>query len=119
MTRMLSLALVAAVCTASLPAAAQTYPDRPPRIIVPFPPGGGTDILARLVGRRLTETLGQPVVVENRPGAGGTVGADEVAKAPPNGYTLLMVSASYAVNPGLYKLPFDPLSDLVPVSLVA
>jgi tripartite-type tricarboxylate transporter receptor subunit TctC len=119
LTKILFLALAAAACTLSLPASAQTYPDRPLRIIVPFPPGGGTDILARLVARRLTEALGQAVVVENRPGAGGTVGADAAAKSPPNGYTLLMVSASYAVNPSLYKLTFDPLADLVPVSLVA
>jgi tripartite-type tricarboxylate transporter receptor subunit TctC len=110
---------LALLCAASLPVAAQTYPDRPVRIIVPFPPGGGTDIIARLVARRLTDAFGQSVVVENRPGAGGTVGADAAAKAPPNGYTLLVVSASYAVNPSLYKMPFDPLADLVPVSLIA
>jgi tripartite-type tricarboxylate transporter receptor subunit TctC len=115
LTKILCLALAAVACTAS----AQTYPDRPVRIIVPFPPGGGTDIIARLVARRLTDALGQSVVVENRPGAGGTVGADAAAKAPPNGYTLLVVSASYAVNPSLYKMPFDPLADLVPVSLIA
>jgi tripartite-type tricarboxylate transporter receptor subunit TctC len=119
LTRILLLALVAAACTLSLPASAQTYPDRPLRIIVPFPPGGGTDILARLIARRLTEALGQPVVIENRPGAGGALGADAAAKAPPNGYTLLMVSASYAVAPSLYRLSFDPLTDLVPVSLLA
>jgi tripartite-type tricarboxylate transporter receptor subunit TctC len=110
---------LALLCAASLPVAAQTYPDRPVRIIVPFPPGGGTDIIARLVARRLTDAFGQSVVVENRPGAGGTVGADAAAKSPPNGYTLLVVSASYAVNPSLYKMPFDPLADLVPVSLIA
>jgi tripartite-type tricarboxylate transporter receptor subunit TctC len=110
---------LALLCAASLPVAAQTYPDRPVRIIVPFPPGGGTDIIARLVARRLTDAFGQSVVVENRPGAGGTVGADAAAKSPPNGYTLLVVSASYAVNPSLYKMPFDSLADLVPVSLIA
>jgi tripartite-type tricarboxylate transporter receptor subunit TctC len=98
---------------------AQAYPDRPIRLIVPFPPGGATDIIARLIGRKLTEAWGQPVVVENRPGAGGNVGADAAAKSPANGYTLLMVSASYAVNPSLYRLSFDPLADLIPVSLVA
>ncbi|HWI39304.1 MAG TPA: tripartite tricarboxylate transporter substrate binding protein [Burkholderiales bacterium] len=98
---------------------AQTWPDKPVRLIVPFPPGGGTDILARLLGQKLGEAWGQPIVVENKAGAGGTLGADAAAKSPPDGYTILMVSASYSVNPSLYRLPFDPLKDLVPVSLVA
>ena len=102
-----------------LPGMAQPWPDRPIRLIVPFPPGGGTDILARVVGQKLSETLGQIVAVENRGGAGGTLGADAAAKSAPSGYTFLMVSASYAVGPSLYKLPFDPLQDLIPVSLVA
>jgi tripartite-type tricarboxylate transporter receptor subunit TctC len=86
---------------------------------VPFAPGGGTDIIARLLAQKLTENLGQSFVVENRAGAGGTVGAEAVARSPANGYTLLVVSASYSVNPSLYKLTYDPLSDLVPVSLMA
>ena len=102
-----------------LPGMAQPWPDRPIRLIVPFPPGGGTDILARFIGQKLAETLGQIVAVENRGGAGGTLGADAAAKSAPSGYTFLMVSASYAVGPSLYKLPFDPLQDLIPVSLVA
>ena len=102
-----------------LPGMAQPWPDRPIRLIVPFPPGGGTDILARVIGQKLAETLGQIVAVENRGGAGGTLGADAAAKSAPSGYTFLMVSASYAVGPSLYKLPFDPLQDLIPVSLVA
>ena len=118
-SKTLFLALAAALCALALPARAQTFPDKPVRLIVPFPPGGGTDILARLLGQKLGEAWGQPIVVENKAGAGGTMGADAAAKAEPNGYTLLMVSASYSVNPSLYRLSFDPLKDLVPVSLVA
>jgi tripartite-type tricarboxylate transporter receptor subunit TctC len=98
---------------------AQAWPEKPLRLIVPFPPGGGTDILGRVLAQKLGDSLGQPMVVENRPGAGGSIGADAAAKAPPNGYTFLLVSASYAVGPSLYKLPFDAVNDLVPVSLVA
>jgi tripartite-type tricarboxylate transporter receptor subunit TctC len=101
-------------------AAAQNYPTGPIRIVVPFPPGGGTDILTRLIGQKLNEAWGQPVVVENRGGANGTIGAAAVAKAPPDGYTMLVVPAGFAVNPSIYKsLPFDTLKDLAPVSLLA
>ena len=102
-------------------AAAQTYPTKPIRLIVPFPPGGGTDILARVLGNRLSQALGQPVVVENKPGAGGNIGVDAVAKAAPDGYTLVLGQTSnLAINPTLYpRLPYDPLKDLAPVALVA
>jgi tripartite-type tricarboxylate transporter receptor subunit TctC len=101
------------------PAAAQAYPTRPVRIVVPFPPGGGTDILARLLAQKLTESLGQQVIVDNRPGAGGKSGTEIAVRAAPDGHTLLMVSASYAVNAAIYRLDFDPVKDLVPVVQMA
>lgn len=100
--------------------AAAGYPDRPITIVVTFPPGGGTDLLARRLGAGLQQALGQTVVVENRPGASGNVGAREVASASPDGYTLLMVNSSYAINPGVYRnLPFSPQHDLAAVINVA
>lgn len=99
---------------------AQPYPSSPMRIVVPFPPGGGTDILSRLLAQKLNEAFGQPVVVENRAGAGGTVGSAVVAKAPADGHTMLIVPAGYAAYSSLYKqLPFDPARDLAPVSRLA
>ena len=100
---------------------AQTYPSKPIKIIVPFAPGGNVDITARLVAPGLTEALGQPVVVENKPGAGGTIGADSVAKSPPDGYTLLMGSNStFSVAPSLYqKNPYHPIRDFAPVIMIA
>jgi tripartite-type tricarboxylate transporter receptor subunit TctC len=99
---------------------AQPWPSRPLRIVVPFAAGAGVlDIMARLVGRHLAESLGQQVVIDNRPGAGGIVGAEVVAKAEPDGYTLLMGNTALVVSPYLYaKLPFHPLSDFVPITLV-
>ena len=100
-------------------AAAQKWPEKAVRIVTPFAPGGGTDIFARILAQRLTEVLGQQFFVENRPGAGSTLGTEFVAKAPADGYTLLMTSASFSYNPGLYpKLRFDPVKDFAPVSLV-
>ena len=100
-------------------AAAQQYPTKPVRMIVPFAPGGANDVVARIVAVRLGEVLGQPVVVDNRGGAGGTIGADLVARAPPDGHTLLIASMGLAVNAVLYpKLPYDTLKDLTPVTLV-
>ena len=100
---------------------AQNYPERPIRLIAPFPAGGLADVLARAVGDEISRTLGQPVIVENRAGAGGNVGADAVAKATPDGYTLLMTSAGIlTANQFLYaKMPFDPEKDFIPVSNVA
>ncbi|MEP6943443.1 MAG: tripartite tricarboxylate transporter substrate binding protein [Betaproteobacteria bacterium] len=102
-------------------AVAQTYPTHAIKLIVPFPAGGTTDILARDVAKRLTETLGQSVVVDNRPGAGGNIGSDLVAKSPPDGYTLLMGTVgTHSINPGLYaKMPYDHVKDFAPVVLVA
>ena len=113
--------LLAAVAL-SLPllAVAQSWPSRPLRLIVPTAPGGGTDFTGRLVAAKLSEALGQQVVVENRGGGGGSVGADNAAKSTPDGYTLLLGSiATHAVNPALYKkLPYDHLKDFAPVSLI-
>ena len=99
---------------------AQAFPSRPVRIVVPFPPGGSTDLLARRLGEKLAVSLGQPVVVENRPGAGGTTGSDAVAKAPADGHTLLLgVTGSNAIAASLYpRLPYDTLRDFTPVSMV-
>ena len=98
-------------------AQAQTYPNRPLRLIVPFAAGGAVDVLARLVGSKLSEQLGQPVVIENRPGAGGTLAADAVAKSPPDGYTILQNTNGAAIAPALYKsLPFDANNDFSPVT---
>jgi tripartite-type tricarboxylate transporter receptor subunit TctC len=100
---------------------AQTYPARPIRIIVPYPPGGTSDILARSLGEKLTGALGQPVLVENKPGANGNVGADFVAKSAPDGYTLLLADiGALAISPSVYStLPFDPVRDFAPVTMVA
>jgi tripartite-type tricarboxylate transporter receptor subunit TctC len=101
-------------------ASAQDYPSRPVRFILPFPPGGGTDILGRIISERLAANLGQPVVTENRGGAGGNVGAEAAARSSPDGYTIVLVAPSLAISPTLYsKLNYDPVKDLVPVSLVA
>jgi tripartite-type tricarboxylate transporter receptor subunit TctC len=102
-------------------ARAQTFPARPIHLIVPYPAGGGTDFFARLVGQKMSELIGQPIVVENKPGAATNLGADFVAKAPPDGYTMLLGDvATYAANPSLYKkLPFDPAKDFAPVTLTA
>lgn len=99
---------------------AQTYPNGAIRWIVPFPPGGGTDILARTLGQKLTESWGVPVIIDNRGGANGTIGAAAAAKSPPDGQTLLIVPSGFAVNPSIYKsLPFDSTKDLAPVSQLA
>src|SRR6185436_16246425 len=105
----------------ALAAQAQNYPSKPIRIIVPYPAGGTSDILARSIGQRLSESLGQPVVVENKPGANGNVGADLVAKAPPDGYTVLLADiGALAISPSVYPtLPFDPTKDFAPVTMVA
>jgi tripartite-type tricarboxylate transporter receptor subunit TctC len=98
----------------------EAWPTRPIRFILPFPPGGGTDILGRLIAERLSATLGQPVVTENRGGAGGNVGAEAAARSAPDGYTIVLVAPSLAISPTLYsKLNYDPVKDFAPVSLVA
>lgn len=100
-------------------ATAQTYPARPIRIIVPYAPGGSTDVVLRILAPRLTENLGQQVLVENRPGAASVIGLDLVAKSPPDGYTVGVANIAYGANPTLRKMPFDSEKDLVPVSLVS
>jgi len=94
---------------------AQAYPSRPVKIVVAFPPGGGNDFIARFVAARLGGSMGQQFVVENRPGAGGTIGVEAGLKAPADGYTLTLISNSYCVNPSLYPLRFDPVEDMTPV----
>jgi len=97
---------------------AEAYPTKPIRMIVPFAPGGGTDIVARAMAQKLTESLGQSVIVDNRAGAGGTIGAETAVRSVPDGYTLAMVSGSYAANAALFKLPYDPVNDVTPISLI-
>jgi tripartite-type tricarboxylate transporter receptor subunit TctC len=100
-------------------AQAQAYPNRPVRLIVPFGPGGGTDIVARLIGQWLSERLGQQFVIENRPGAGGNLGTEAVVRAPPDGYTLALIGAPSAINATLYeKLPFNFIRDVAPVAII-
>ncbi len=117
------LRLVAVACfglaIAGGPAGADDYPSKPVRVIVPFAPGGINDILARVVSAQLSERLGKQFVVENKTGAGGIVGSELVAKSAPDGYTLLIVSIAHAVNPALYKLPYDPLKAFAPISIFA
>lgn len=101
-------------------ASAQSYPSGPIRIVVPFPPGGGTDILSRSIAQKLTEAWGVSVIVDNRAGANGTIGAAAVAKAPPDGQTVIVVPSGFAVNPSIYKsLPFDSVRDFAPVTQLA
>jgi tripartite-type tricarboxylate transporter receptor subunit TctC len=102
------------------PACAQDWPSKPLRLVVPYPPGGSTDITARVVAENLRPLLGQPVVIDNRPGAAGNIGAEAIAKSAPDGYTLLMATSTHATNPSLYKsLPYDFVQDLAPISQVA
>src|SRR5579862_942575 len=99
-------------------AQAETYPNRPVRLIVPFPPGGSNDIVGRMIAAQLGERLGQQVIVDNRAGAGATIGAAVAASAPPDGYTLLLISASFVYNPALYKhLPYNPATAFEPVAM--
>jgi tripartite-type tricarboxylate transporter receptor subunit TctC len=111
--------LVAAICATASAAAQDKYPARPIRLVVPFAPGGGADISARVIAQKLSMRFAQQVVVDNRPGAGGNVGTELVSRAAPDGYTLLLVSSSYGANPALYKLTFDPLEAFEPITLVS
>ena len=102
------------------PLGAQGYPNKPLRLILPFPPGGPTDILGRAVGQKLSEQIGRPVVIDSRPGAGGNLGVELASKSPPDGYTIVLSSPLIAISPSLYsKLNYDPIKDLAPISLVA
>ena len=112
-----ALAIVLAAVGLVAPAAAQPYPTKPIRIVVPYAAGGAVDVVARLIGAKLQESFGQPVIVENRAGAGGNAGADQVAKSPPDGYTILQNTNGQAISPALYRhLPFDALKDFIPVT---
>jgi tripartite-type tricarboxylate transporter receptor subunit TctC len=119
MRQLLFIITILAVAASSGDASAQDYPSRPVRIVVPYGPGGGVSLLAQTVGNKMSELMRQPVIVDNRPGAGGNLGADAVAKSAPDGYTLLMHTSAMSSAPSLYsKLPFDPVKDFTPVSMV-
>jgi len=120
----MKIKLMAGACTVAaalaLPAYAQTYPVKPLRFILPFPAGGPTDILGRIIGQKLAVQLGQPVVPENRPGAGGNVGTEYAAKQAADGYSFVLVSPSLSISPSLYaKLGYDPVKDFIPISMIA
>lgn len=118
--RMLLVALAAACSLGANAVAAATWPERPLKLIVAFPPGGSTDMAARVLAEKLGETLGQPVIVENKAGASGNIGADAVARAQPDGYTLLMAATSFATSPAFFPtLSWSPIKDFAPVSMVA
>lgn len=106
------------VLSAGHAAAASVYPDRPIRLVIPFAPGGSNDIVGRLIGSQLGERLGQPVIIDNRGGAGGVIGSELVARASPDGYTLLIVSVAFAFNPALYKLSYDSIKSFAPIGMI-
>lgn len=120
MKRILKLCMLCIAAAFAGQALAQAYPSKPIRLVVPFPPGGPTDILGRAIGAKLGELLGQTVIIDNRGGAGGGIGADNVAKSAPDGHSLLLgTTGTHTINPNLYsKLPYDPIKDFVPISLV-
>src|SRR5215470_8305842 len=111
--------LLALTAVAAAQDAAKDYPNKPVRLIIPFPPGGSNDVVGRLIATHLSEKLGKQVVVDNRSGAGGVIGTEIAANAPADGYTLLVVSIAHAVNPWLYKLNYDPMKAFTPVSILA
>jgi len=111
--------LVLAASLAVLHAAADAYPSRPVRVVVPYAPGGGTDVVARVLAQKMSADLKQQFIVENRGGAGGTIGTEVVAKAAPDGYTLMLVPTSHVINPSIYKLPYDTEKAFAPISMVA
>jgi len=114
----LSIAVTALVFAVFPNASAQKYPTKPIRLIAPFPPGGGTDILSRILAGPVSESLGQTVIVDNRPGAGGAVGAEIAARAAPDGYTLVTVSSSYTATAAYHKVPYDPVNGIQPIILL-
>lgn len=120
-TRRAFAAVAAAMVFGSIaaPALADQYPSKPIRLIVPVPPGGGSDAIARTVAHQMSQAMKASIIVDNRPGAGGLIGSEAVAKAPADGYTLLMINNGFVINPSLYKLPFDPVKDFVPVTILA
>lgn len=113
-----SIAFTAAFAIAT-PVLAQPYPTKPIRLVVPFTPGGSNDLVGRIIGQKFNEAWGQPAIIDNRPGGGSTIGIDIVVRAVPDGYTLLVTSGGIAINVTLYKLPFNPVTDLAPVALLA
>jgi len=116
MMKLTTRILIAAATVVAAPAVyAQQYPTKPVRIVVPFAPGGGSDFIARFMAQRLTAALGQQVIVENKPGAGGILGIEAGIKSPPDGYTLTLIASSYTVNPSVYKINFDPVNDITPI----
>ncbi len=119
MRRLIASAVLLVLCAVAPQAFGQSFPSRPIRVVVPFGAGGGTDNLARIIEPLVSKTLGQPLVIENRPGGGSVIGMDQVAKSAPDGYTLVMVDSTIAVNPSLKPLPYDTLADFAPVSLLA
>lgn len=113
-----TIAVCALSCSITNTHAQDKYPTKPIRVVTPFAAGGGSDILARLIGPQIHEAWGQPVVVDNRPGGGGTLGAGLVVNAQPDGYTLILVSGSYGANAALHKLPYDSVTDIQPIVLI-
>ena len=112
----LRLLLAAATLLAIAPtASAQDYPTKPIRVIVPFAPGDGSDFIARFMAQRLSELLGKPFVIENKPGAGGNLGTEQGVRAAADGYTLTLIASSYTVNPAIHKLNFDPVNEVTPI----
>lgn len=118
--RWFTAALATTLALLAWPAAAQTWPAKPIKIVVPFPAGGTSDVLARMIGQKMSESWGQPVVIDNKPGSNGNLGADAVAKSAPDGYTLVLMDVgNLAISPALYKLPFNVEKDFAPVAMVA
>src|SRR4051812_38783570 len=121
MPKLRSLLLTAAgllVALTSMAAAQADYPNRPVRLIIPFPPGGSNDVVGRVIAQHLGDALGKQVIVDNRAGAGGVIGTEAAAHAKPDGYTILGISLAHAVNPWLYKLPYDPIKAFEPIGMM-
>jgi tripartite-type tricarboxylate transporter receptor subunit TctC len=113
------LGAIAVLLALTAPAAADDYPSRPVRLIIPFPPGGSNDVVGRMVATQLGERLGKQIIVDNRGGAGGTIGTEAASRAAPDGYTLLVISIAHAVSPALYQLNYDPIKSFTPVAILA
>ena len=121
MPKLRSLLLAAAgllVAFTTMAAAQADYPNRPVRLIIPFPPGGSNDVVGRMIGDQLSKQLGKQVIVDNRAGAGGVIGTELASHAPADGYTILVISLAHAVNPWLYKLPYDPIKAFAPIGVM-
>src|SRR5690349_23561251 len=118
MTRILARAFLTLAFAASAAALAQGYPTRPVRLVIPFPPGGSNDVVGRMIAFQLTDRIGKQVIVDNQGGAGGIIGTEAVARAAPDGYTLLLISVAHAFGSSMYKLPYDPIGAFAPVSIL-